>query len=174
MRLFIAADLNSSMKDELLYLAGQIKANSKKCSVTRQDNLHLTLAFIGECDEKEKVISALREVTFPSFDLILEGLGEFSRKGEKLIYGKMKSSPELMKLQKDISSSLTKAGITFDKKKFLPHITITRRTFTESGFSPSELRVEKISSPVNEFYLYSSDLSGSYPVYTKLAAFRCR
>ncbi len=174
MRLFIAIDLNFEMKEELLYLSSQIKANSEKCSVTKQDNLHLTLAFIGESNEKDKIISALRNVSFPEFSLTLQGLGSFSNRGEKLVYAAMRKNNTLLSLQKDISNALKNNGIDFDKKAFKPHITIARRTVPKNGFEISSVKPQEISSPVKAFYLYSSDLSGRAPVYTKLAEFGCR
>ena len=174
MRLFIAIDLNSEMKDELEYLSGVIKANSSRCSTTNRENLHLTLSFIGESDEKDKIIQALGKVSFPPFDLTLENTGHFARGNEKLFYGAMKKEDALMKLQKDISRALKDAGIAFDKKPFRPHITITRRTILQNGYDISSVKCMDVSSPVRSFALYSSDLSGRSPVYTKLAEFPCR
>ncbi len=173
MRLFVAADLNSAMKDELMYLAGQIKASSSRCNITKETNLHLTLAFIGEYDEPEKVISALEKVSFPPFELTLSSLGSFARGDEKLVYAALGNDRNLFKLQKDITSALKNEGISFDKKRFTPHITIARRVTGYDG-DIKDIKCRNVTSPVNSFVLYSSDLSEKSPVYTEVKRFFCR
>lgn len=174
MRLFIAIDINSDMKDELSYLGSIIKANSDRCSITHTDNMHLTLAFIGEYDDPEKITEALNGIDINKFSLTFSDLGYFDRKNEKLIYAALEKNNSLTALQREITSRLKTAGITFDNKKFLPHITIARRVIGMSKEDFSRIKINKISCTVSGFYLYSSDLSGKRPVYTKIATFNLK
>ena len=168
MRLFIAIQISPEMKDELLYVENMIRSSSRKSSVTNENNLHLTLAFIGESDEKERIINTLSRIKFAPFEIKLSHLGAFSQRGEMLIYGALEKTPGLIDLQKKITTELKKEGISFDNKKFLPHITLARRTVLNEYTDLSDIKIMPLTSNVTSFELMSSDLSGRRPVYTVL------
>ena len=44
---------------------------------TPEENMHLTLAFIGDYPEPQAVMDALSGVEFAPFDLALDGIGSF-------------------------------------------------------------------------------------------------
>ena len=61
-RLFIAAVLTNSQTNELQKLQNDIKSLSTKASLTRPENLHLTLAFIGEYADPDYVLDVIDRV----------------------------------------------------------------------------------------------------------------
>ena len=83
MRLFIAINLNDETKAALIALQNELRAYSKSGSFTLPENLHLTLAFLGECDEKqtEQIKSIMGKVVFQPFDLKVMRVGQFKRDG---------------------------------------------------------------------------------------------
>lgn len=50
MRMFIAIQLNDDMKDVLQAMQDYMRSRGVKGNYTKRENLHLTLAFIGELD----------------------------------------------------------------------------------------------------------------------------
>ena len=77
MRLFIAIPFPNSM----LFSLKQLQASLKKCGLkgrySIEENLHLTLAFIGEYDDPEKVLDVMSDVDFEEFPISISGVGNF-------------------------------------------------------------------------------------------------
>ena len=48
MRLFVAINLNKKMKDHLIGMQEELYAQGFRGNMTKQENMHLTLAFIGD------------------------------------------------------------------------------------------------------------------------------
>lgn len=123
-------------------------------------NLHLTLAFIGETDDPGAVKEALKNVTFKPFKLTLSNLGNFN----DLIFAGMKGSQALSALAGSVRDALDKADIKYDRKKFLPHITIIRRAsgrWKEVPPPRGNMIVKKIS-------LMKTTFKDGKPVYTEV------
>ena len=107
MRLFIAINLSEKMKAALIEAQNEMYDSGVRGSFTTEDNLHLTLAFIGEMPDAEPVTEALSGVTFTPFELSLEGLGCFG----DLWWAGMGASPPLEALARRIRRALAESGI---------------------------------------------------------------
>ena len=77
MRLFIAINLSGEMKDALIQVQNEMYDQGIRGNFTPEENMHLTLAFIGEYPSAEPVLDALCEVAMTPFDITLEGIGCF-------------------------------------------------------------------------------------------------
>ena len=64
MRLFIAINLSSAMKDALINIQNAFYDAGVRGNYTSEENLHLTLAFIGEYPDAESVMDSLAAVSF--------------------------------------------------------------------------------------------------------------
>ena len=62
MRLFIAIQLDEAAKEYLSSVQDQFRESNVRGSYTPEENLHLTLAFIGEYTDPDKVMDALESV----------------------------------------------------------------------------------------------------------------
>ena len=71
MRLFIAIPLSDAMKDALTAVQDEMYDNGVRGNFTSRENMHLTLAFIGEYPDKDQVMDALSTVSFSAFSLSL-------------------------------------------------------------------------------------------------------
>jgi 2'-5' RNA ligase len=131
MRLFIAINFNEATKQQLLTLRDELRSQSKG-RVTLPENLHLTLAFSGECNEKqtEAIKSVLTQITFDPFDLTINQLGRFQRNGKEIWWAGIQETKPLFSLQSSLTDKLIKAGFTVDKRKYSPHITLGREVVT--------------------------------------------
>lgn len=123
MRLFIAIKLSDAMKDALIHVQKEMYDHGIRGNYTREENLHLTLAFIGEYPDPQPVMDVLETVSFAPFDLELQGMGCFG----DLWWAGMKDSAPLAAVVRRLRRALGDAGIPFDRKRFCPHITLIRK-----------------------------------------------
>jgi len=75
MRLFIAIQLDDHLKDALTAMQSAMRAARVGGNYTKVENLHLTLAFIGEYGDPDRVLEVLRSVPFTPIPLRLQGFG---------------------------------------------------------------------------------------------------
>ena len=160
MRLFIAVNLSKEMKDALINAQNEMYDGGVRGNYTPEENLHLTLAFIGEYPDAEPVLEALSAVSFTPFILALEGMGRFG----DLWWAGMQASPPLASLARRVRHALAEGGIPFDRKRFSPHITLLRRA---RGELPG-VAVGGASMTVDAVSLMRSDRGRNGMIYTEL------
>ena len=172
-RLFVGLDLPERTRATLSGLAIGIPG----AHWVPEENLHLTLRFIGEVDEDEAndLHDALSAVRAPAFTLEIAGTGVFetARKPHTLWASVAKSDP-LVRLQGKVESALVRAGLKREERKFKPHITLARL----KGTAPERLHpvlaaqaLLREEMPVDHFTLFSSRLGSGDPVYTAEAEY---
>ena len=71
MRVFIAIILTEKMKYALGNVIHDMKKSGSRGNFTIPDNMHITLAFIGEVADVTEIEETLDEVEFRSFELKL-------------------------------------------------------------------------------------------------------
>ena len=159
MRLFIAIGLSGEMKDALTRVQRQMAARRVTGSYTPVENMHLTLAFIGEYPDPEAVdLPPVRP-----FTLALEGFGSFG----DLWWAGLAGSPALEGYVRTLRHELNRAGIPFDGKRFSPHITLVRRAVAGAKGFPG-IHVPAVTARVERVSLMRSDRGKSGMIYTPL------
>jgi 2'-5' RNA ligase len=96
------------------------------------ENLHLTLAFLGETPESRladvaaSVADAAREV--PPFPMTLERVGPFPerRKPHAVVLAVGEGTAGVEKLAESVRRHLKSGGLDFDEKPLAPHVTLAR------------------------------------------------
>lgn len=164
MRLFIAIQLSDAMKDALTAAQDEMYAHGVRGNFTTRENMHLTLAFIGEYPDQEPVMDALASVSFSSFSLALKGLGCF----RDLWWAGMEESAPLTAVVRRIRRALAENDIPFDKKRFSPHITLIRKA---AGTMPG-IQIDSVSMPVKSISLMRSDRGKRGMIYTEVGEIR--
>lgn len=160
MRLFIAINLSDAMKDALTDVQDKMYDQGVRGNFTLRENMHLTLAFIGEYPDKEQVTDALSSVTFSSFTISLSGMGCF----RNLWWAGMDESAPLAAVVRRIRRALAENGIPFDRKRFSPHITLIRKA---TGTMPG-IQINTVSMPVERISLMRSDRGKRGMIYTEV------
>ena len=163
MRLFVAVQLSDEMKKSIGGTLHSLKQKGVRGNYIPLQNLHLTLAFIGETDDPGAVKEALKEISFKPFRLSLSEMGTFG----DLLYVGMKGNQGLSAAAKSVRDALDKAGIDYDKKKFTPHITIIRKasgSWKQVPAPKGEMMVKKIS-------LMKTTFKDGKPVYSEVCSF---
>ena len=166
MRLFVAIRLSAEMQEALISAQNALYDRGVRGNFTAGENLHLTLAFIGEYPEAEPVLDALERVSFSPFELSPEGLGCFG----DLWWAGLKGSAPLEALARWVRRALAEAEIPFDRKRFSPHVTLIRRA---SGKLPG-IRIPPASMRVEAFSLMRSDRGKRGMIYTELGLIEAR
>ena len=166
-RLFVAVAPPPPVCDALLSAMGGVASARWQ----RDDQLHLTLRFIGEVDRHAAVdiAAALAGVRHPAFDVRLGAPGTFDRKGrvESLWIGVGPAEP-LQALHNKVDAALTRVGIAPDGRAFHPHITIARfgrrDGWAAAGFVPLGT-LGRIGFAVGGFTLFESFLGEGGSTY---------
>ena len=164
MRLFIAIQLSDAMKDALTAAQDEMYAHGVRGNFTTRENMHLTLAFIGEYPDKEQVMDALSSVSFSSFSIALKGMGCF----RDLWWAGMEESAPLTAVVRRIRRALAENEIPFDKKRFSPHITLIRKA---TGTMPG-IQIDTVSISVKSILLMRSDRGKRGMIYTEVGEIR--
>ena len=160
MRLFVAIGLSDAMKDALIDIQDEMYDHGVRGNYTKEENLHLTLAFIGEYADPQAVLDELSRVFFAPFTLTLEGVGRFG----DLWWAGMKESAPLNAVARRVRRALAEKGIPYDRKRFSPHITLLRKA---SGEVPG-IRTAPVSMTVSALSLMRSDRGKNGMIYTEL------
>ena len=172
MRLFVAIPLPESVKKQLTTLEKPIEG------VRWQDSsqMHLTLRFIGSVNNEtsEKVKSLLSEISHNSFEMAVNGLGQFPENGNpRVLWAGIEQHPDLMLLQEKVEDACVKSGLDAENRDYKPHITLAkvkekRANNAVKSFinDHSNFRIKSI--PVNEFILYHSKLSKEGAIHTAI------
>jgi len=130
MRLFIAVNFNDNTKSRLLALRDGLRARSSGGNFSAPGNLHLTLAFLGECDVRQTnaVKAVMDTIRFATFEIIIDRVGRF---GETWWVG-LRESKSLLQLQRELSGKLIAAGFALEQRQYTPHITLGREVTTDT------------------------------------------
>ena len=163
MRLFVAIQLSDDIKKSIAGTLHSLKQKGVKGNYIPLQSMHLTLAFIGETDDPGAVKDALRSISYKPFKLSLSDMGNF----EDLLWVGIKGNQGLSAAAKSVRDALDAAGISYDKKKFTPHITIVRKSAGNWKQVPApkgEMMVKKIS-------LMKTTFKDGKPVYSEVCSF---
>jgi len=155
MRLFIAINLSEEMKNALCHIQRQMESQRVTGSFTPRENMHLTLAFIGEYPDPD----AIELPPVEPFAIALEGFGCFG----DLWWAGLKPCAPLNRYVSTLRHALSDDGIPFDRKKFSPHITLLRR-----GLGRPAVQVPYAGMVVDHISLMRSDRGKRGMIYTEL------
>lgn len=164
MRLFIAVELSDELRDGLTELQTYLKKRGVRGKFSPEENLHLTLAFIGEYGDPDRVLDAMASVPFEDFSLRMEGFGSFG----DLYWAGIAENEALTSYVKRLRRALAEADIPFDRKKFSPHITLIRRASFDRRSGMPGVEVPNTKMTVGRVSLFRSDRGKSGMIYTEL------
>ncbi len=180
MRLFVALEIPSDVRENLAALLKSLRAVSPQTRWARPENLHVTLKFIGEMPETKLagIRNALAGVrSDQSVALDFRGLGFFpNEKHPRVFWAGIEASPNLKTLAAEIDGATEKLGIPREQRPFSPHLTLAR-------FEPARLQ-ETLRASIQEnvgrefgslrtgqFHLIESKLKPSGAEYTTVESF---
>src|SRR5260370_42378980 len=146
MRLFVALEIPSVVREKLGTLLKSVRAVSPQTRWVRPENLHATLKFIGEVQEPKaaairSALAGLRSDQPVRLDF--RGLGCYPNdKHPRVFWAGIVASPNLLTLAADIDRAMGTLGIPMGQRPFSPHLTLAR-------FEPPRLP-EKLRAAIQE------------------------
>ena len=167
MRLFIAINFTEDTKEKMLDVQRRLREKGRG-RFTSPENLHLTLAFLGEVPEEriQDIKSVMDSLSVPEMTLKFSKCGCFRRDSELWWIG-VEENKDLSKLQKDLVRKLKESGFSPDDKRFRPHITLAREMHIGSVRS-EELIPAPIMADVSAISLMLSHRVNGKLTYTEI------
>lgn len=150
-RLFIAINFDDETIAEIGKIRDDLRSKASAGRFTRDDNLHLTLVFLGEVDETliPAIRYAMNRVSVESLILQFSSIGFFKRADGQIWWVGIEPNPLLLETQSFLSKQLTEAGFKIEKRKYTPHLTLGRnirlKTQPEKTISSFEYEAVSIS-----------------------------
>lgn len=142
-----------------------------------EDNIHLTLRFIGEVERPaaEDLAAALERVRFPAFELRISGVGQFAHRNGGALWAAVEPREDVSALAAKIERACTAAGLQPERRAFHPHITVARwnRRSTDAVQAFLDRNRGLASQPfaVGQFTLFESRLSRHGAHYDAVAEY---
>jgi 2'-5' RNA ligase len=141
------------------------------------EQLHLTLHFIGEVDRPlaEDLAAALVAIRTPQFELRIHGTGRFEQRNSVALWAGVEPSAPLAALAAKVERVCQSIGLEPERRAFHPHITLARWKGRRSREIATFLdRTRGLTSPpfaVDSFTLFESRLSRHGAHYEEAASY---
>jgi 2'-5' RNA ligase len=163
MRCFVAAWPSAATRAALARLIDALLPACPGARAMQPRNLHLTLAFIGEVDEASARRAAARCRQVAALDWTLDRVGAFS--GARVLWAAGDVTPALAAAAQRARRALDALGIDYDRKPFVPHVTLyrdVRLRFDSAALeAPLDWRTERIA-------LYAAAKDEAGPLYREI------
>lgn len=172
-RLFVAIRPPAPIRQLLLAAMGGISGARWQTD----EQLHLTLRFIGEIDRhgRRDVAAALGSIHQQRFEIALKGTGVFEKAYPEAVWAGLAPHEPLKRLHKKVDQALSKVGIPPDKRAYLPHITLARLRRSSGPVGGFIERSGGLVSPpftADWFGLFESALTPEGAVYVEIERYR--
>jgi len=160
-RLFVAIRPPEAIRDLLIDAMDE----GPGLSWVGEDNLHLTLRFIGEVERRpaEEIATALGRIISKSFELEIAGVGRFDRRSGGALWAGVRPRKPVAELAMKVDRACVLSGLEPEHRAFHPHITLARyKSANAQAARDFEQRLADLSSEpfeVSEFTLFESHLS---------------
>ena len=185
-RTFIAVEVDKNIRERMVTLQETLARSGTDVNWTQPENMHVTLLFLGEVDERD-VVSVCRAVSaccekLAPFTMKVERAGCFPnpRRPRILWVGVGDGTQELCALHDALETPLLELGCyRREERQYTPHITLGR----VKGQRPADRLAEELQrqlgwrageAEVREVVVMSSELRPEGPVYAVLSRGKLR
>ncbi len=140
-----------------------------------EDQLHLTLRYIGDVDRHQAndIAAILSAISSAPITLALEGLGHFDRKGVMdQLWAGVTPKDRVTSLHKKIDQAMVRLGLPPEGRAYVPHITMARFNRAGADISAFASLHSGLKSPefiCDHFTLYESHLGHKAAFYEAIA-----
>ena len=147
--------------------AGQLAAIARTCAgqfggqPSREETIHLTLAFLGDMTEAQisPLVENAQRLRLPPFDLDINCLGSWAH--NRLLWaGCTALPPELQRLADSLHDLVREMDPGGKRRRFMPHLTLVRK-LTVIGEELNMPKIEPIHWSCTGFVLVQSRLSAA-------------
>lgn len=166
LRLFIALPVDRTAQREIVRLQENLWGST--CGgLTRPENLHLTLAFLGQTAPSRlaDLRGAMDRTGAEPLELVFDRVGVFRREGGDIWWLGMEENRALLALHSRLTRELRQAGFPVEDRKYVAHLTLARRA--KPRYDPGRLE-RPIRARVETVCLMRSQRLDGKLVYTEL------
>lgn len=161
MRLFIGVPVAGAARRRAAEVQDLLRGLGVKGNYARPENLHVTLAFLGEQPDISRAAEALASLSAEPGELRFTGLGTFPKNG--VIFLAPENDAPLRKAAEALAPRLRAAGIRPEDRPFRAHLTLCR----SCGHIPPVLpEFPPIPLSMEEIILYESHRVDGILTYT--------
>ena len=145
----------------------------------QEEQLHLTLRFIGEVERPvaEDIANALQRIRFERFAIALQGVGKFEKRRHGALWAGVRPKDTLKALNAKIERACQSAGLEPEGRAYHPHVTLARWKGRATGLDQFIQKNGLLSSEpwqVEDFILYESRLGRDGAHYEPVETFPLR
>lgn len=130
MRLFIGIDIPERLKNRISQFSAELQTVCPGRYVN-SDGYHITLAYIGECDEemKSKAVNAMQRCAsmYSSVMIDISKAAVFGKEESGILHLRCDKHGLLQPITDDLRRLLNEAQLPFDPKPLVSHITLARK-----------------------------------------------
>ena len=128
MRVFIAINFPTPVRRALVKHQQTIRDAAQSGNFTQEENLHLTLVFLGEVPvgDLARIDAIVDTLASQPFPLTFDEIGRFDRKGKDIWWVGIRRNRSLLDLQSALDDAFRRAGYRLDSRPFTAHITLAR------------------------------------------------
>lgn len=172
-RLFVAIRPPQAIRD-LLLDAMDVGADFRW---QNEEQIHLTLRFIGEVDRPlaNDLADGLSRVRAAPLELRIAGLGRFEQRNSGALWAGVEPRPPLAALAAKIERVCQSIGLEPERRAFHPHITLARwkgrRKREVQSFLEREGGLSSEPFMVSDFTLFESRLSRHGAFYEEITSY---
>jgi len=149
MRCFVAAWPDEPTRLALASLSDDVRQRIEHRRVARADDLHLTLAFIGDLADEVAfdVADSVAKLRFKPFTWQLDILGFFEEAGVVWVGATDATVRPLADLADRVRALLDEMHVAYDRRPLAPHVTLLRgvKGFAAETVAPILWRIESIA-----------------------------
>ena len=170
-RLFVTIRPPEDIRDRLI----DAMDDSPELRWVGDENLHLTLRFIGEVERPlaDDIAVALSRIRSELFELRIIGVGIFERRNGGALWAGVQPREPVAALAAKVERACVGAGLEAERRAFHPHVTLARWNRREAKAAQAFLERNRAlasgSFAVDRFILYESRLSRHGPHYEEVA-----
>ncbi|HWV59530.1 MAG TPA: RNA 2',3'-cyclic phosphodiesterase [Sphingopyxis sp.] len=141
------------------------------------EQLHLTLRFIGEVDRHraEDIAAALGAIYAPAVTARIAGVDLFERQGRPhMLWAGVEPHAPLGALHRKVDQLLARVGVAPETRAFVPHVTLARLNRASGPVAPFLALNSDLASPPFEFghvTLYESEMGHGGSRYHPVARY---
>ena len=170
-RLFVAIRPPEAIRDRLI----DAMDDSPELRWVGDENLHLTLRFIGEVERPlaDDIAAALSQIRSGRFELRVTGVGLFEQRNGGALWAAVQPREPVAALAAKVERACVGAGLEPERRAFHPHITLARWNRREAPAAQAFLERNRVLATepfaADRFILYESRLSRHGPHYEEVA-----
>ena len=173
MRIFTGFFTNNDTKSKINEYIDFLKEKSVSGNFTHFNNIHLTLIFLGEINDRQykSLVRAVENVEFSPFEIQFDQIGKFEgKRGEKgdLYWIGADKNDELNFVYKSLKNEIMKEKLTFDAKTYKPHITIGRQVILKNSSEELCKKITPINFKIDKINIIKSEKTLNGMKYVKL------